>query len=126
MRSVLPSFSTSTNTPSLGAAAVGDVRAGADVEALLAEDAIGLLDDVVVHARKDRRQQLDDGDLGAEPVPDGAELESDHAAADDDQVLRDLGDDEGADVREDALFVELEEGELDRYGAGGNDDVFAW
>ena len=31
---------------------------------------------------------------------------------------------EGADVGEDSLLVELEEGELDRYGAGGNDDVF--
>ena len=68
-------------------------------------------------------QELDDGDLGAEPAPDGAELEADDAAADDDEVLRDFGDRERADVGEDALLVELEEGELDRYGAGGNDDV---
>src|SRR5687767_205693 len=78
---------------------------------------------ILVHARHDRRRELDDGDRGAEPAPDGAELESDHATADDDQALRDLGDAEGADIRKDALFVELEEGELDRYGAGGDDDV---
>ena len=84
---------------------------------------VGFLDDVVVHAGEDRRQELDDGDLRAESAPDGAELEADDAAADDDEVLRDLRDLERADVREDALLVELEEGELDRYGAGGNDDV---
>ena len=66
------------------------LRAGADVEALLAEDLVGFLHDVVVHAGQDRRQQLDDGDLRAEPAPDGAELEADDAAADDDEVLRDL------------------------------------
>src|SRR5262249_22225112 len=86
-------------------------------------DAIGLLDDVVVHARKDRRHQLDDGHFRAEPIPDGAQLEADHAAADDDEVVRDLGNGERADVRENPGLVELEEGELDRYGAGGNDDA---
>ena len=108
----------------LGATAAGDARAGANVEALLAEDAVRLFHDVVVHAREDGGQQLDDGDLGAEPLPDRSELEADDAAADDDEVGGDARDFERADVREDSVFVELEEGELDWYGAGGNDDVF--
>src|SRR4029079_10157840 len=59
-----------------------------------------------------------------EPLPDRAELEADDAATNDDEVLRDLGDDERADVGEDAALIALEEGELDWYGAGGNDHVF--
>ena len=73
--------------------------------------------------------ELDDGDLRAEPPPDAAELEADDAAADDDEVLRDFGDLQRAGVGEDALLVELEERELDGYGAGRNDDVLrlvAW
>ena len=73
----------------LGAPAVRHARAGANLEALFAEDAVGFLHDVVVHARKNRGQQLDDGDFGAESFPDGAELEADDAAADDDEVFRD-------------------------------------
>ena len=88
MRSALPSFSTSTKTPFSVRPPLGDARAGADVEALLAEDSLGFFDDVVVHAGQDGGQQLDDGDLGAESLPDGSELEADDAAADDDEVRR--------------------------------------
>ena len=84
---------------------------------------VGFLDDVLVLAGENRRQQLDDRDLRAEPAPDGAELEADDAAADDDEVLRDFGDLERADVREHSLLVELEERELDWHGARGDDDV---
>ena len=100
-----------------------DAGAGAEIEALSSKDAVALFHDVVVHAGKNRRHELDDGDLGAESSPDGAELEADDAAADDDEVAWDARDGERADVREDALFVEFEEWELDWYGAGGNDDV---
>src|SRR5262249_55591727 len=63
------------------------------------------------------------GDLGAEAIPNRPELETDDAAANDDEVLRYLGDLERADVRQDALLVEFQKGELDWYGAGGDDDV---
>jgi hypothetical protein len=108
----------------VGEAAASDARAGANVESLLAKDALRFFHDVVVHAGQNRRQQLDDGDLGAESFPDGSELEADDAAADDDEVGGDARDSERADVGENAVFVEFEEGELDWYGAGGNDDVF--
>ena len=38
------------------AAGAGDLRAGAQLEALLAEDLVGFLDDVVVHAGEDGGQ----------------------------------------------------------------------
>ena len=67
--------------------------------------------------------RLQHGDLRAEPQPDAAELQSDHAAADDDQVLRHRGDRERAGRVDDPLVVELQEGQLDRDRPGGEQDV---
>jgi hypothetical protein len=107
----------------LVSSAVCHTRAGANVEALFLQDLVGFLDDVVVHAGKNRRQQLDHRHLRAESLPDGPELEADHAAADDDEMFRNFGNRERADVRQHALLVEFQERELDWYGAGRNDDV---
>src|SRR5439155_23318255 len=63
-----------------------DAGAGAEVEALTAEDAVTLLHEVVIHPRQDGGHELDDGDFGAEASPDGAELETDDATANDDEV----------------------------------------
>ena len=101
----------------------GDFRSGANIEALLAEHLVGFLDDVGVHARKNRRHELDDRHLRAEPTPDRSELEADHAAADDDEVLRHFADGQRADVRQHAPLVDLEERQLDRHRAGRDDDV---
>ena len=76
-----------------------------------------------VHARENPGHELDDRDARAEPAPDAAELEADHATADDDEMLRHLGDRERADVGEHALLVELEKGQLDGHRAGRDDDV---
>ena len=86
-----------------------DLGPGADLETLLAEYLVGFLHDVRVHAGKDRRHELHDRDLRTEPSPDRSELESDDAAADDDEVLRHFADRQRADVRQHALLVDLEE-----------------
>jgi hypothetical protein len=84
---------------------------------------VRLLHEFVVHPRKDGRHELHHGDPGAEPAPHGSELEADHASADDNEVLGNMRDPKRPDVREDALLVELEERQLHRKGAGGDDDV---
>ncbi len=61
----------------------GDLGAELERKALLFEDALELLGDFAVHAGQDAVEKLHHGDLGAEPVPHRAELEPDHAGADD-------------------------------------------
>ncbi len=105
------------------ALAAGHLGAGVQLEALLGEDPRRLADHVGIVAGEDRGRVLDHGDRRAEPAPDRAELEADHAAADHDEVPGHLGDAQRADVREDALLVEPEERQLHRHGAGGDDHV---
>ena len=85
-----------TRTPSV--AGLGGLDGGAEdeLQALLCEVLLQRLADLEVHAGGDLVEELEDGDLGAEPGVDRAELEADDAGADDDEVLRDLGQVEGA------------------------------
>src|SRR3546814_7978408 len=69
----------------LGAFGLGDLGAGLDVETLLLEDLGRFLADLAVHARQDLVEELDDRHLGAEPPPDRAQFQPDHAAADQDR-----------------------------------------
>ena len=57
-----------------------------------------LLRDLLVDRAEKRRQRLEHRDVGAEPAPDAAHLEADHAGADDAEPLRHLGDRERAVV----------------------------
>ena len=102
----------------------GDFRAGLDLEALLGEDAGEVADDVVVVGRDDFREKFDDGDVGAQARPDGAEFETDGATADDHEFLRDAGEVDGVVAGDDAGAVKFHERQLDGRGAGRDDDVF--
>ena len=105
------------------AMSAGHLGGGVHLEALPGEDTSRFLDDVVVVARQDGRRVLDDSDHRAQATPDGSELEANDTTADHDEVLRHLGDAEGADVRQDTLFIERQEWQLDGEGAGRDDDV---
>ena len=59
-----------------------------DIKALLLEHARAVLADIAVHAGQDLVEIFHDGDFRAEPQPDAAQLEPDHAAADHDQMSR--------------------------------------
>ena len=67
---------------------LGDLGAELELEALLPEDALELLGDLAVHAGQDAVEILDHRHLGAEAAPHRAELQADHAGADDDEALR--------------------------------------
>ena len=67
---------------------------------------VRFLADLAVHAGQDLVEKLDHGDLRAEPPPDRAELEPDHAAADDDQVAGHLVELERAGGIDDPLLVD--------------------
>ena len=58
-------------------------------------DAMEPLAQLLVHQRQQGGRELQDQDLGAEPVPDGAELDADVPAAHDDQLLGQLGEARG-------------------------------
>ena len=92
--------------------------------ALFLENAGEGADDVVVVSGDDFGQKFDDGDVGTEAGPDGAEFETDGAAADDHEFLRNGREGDGVIAGDDGLAVELHERQLDGGGAGGDDDVF--
>ena len=70
------------------------------------EQALGLPGDLAVHAGQDAVEELDHGDLAAEPAPDRAELEADDAGADDEQPLRHRRQRQRAGRGDDALLVD--------------------
>ena len=94
-----------------------------DVEALLLEDLRAFLADLAVHAGQDLVEKLDDDDLGAEPPPDRAELQPDHAAADHHHRLGHLVELERGGGIEDDLMIDLDAGQRRDAGAGGDDEI---
>ena len=102
---------------------LGDLGAELELDALLLEDLVGFLADVAVHAGQDLVEELDAGDLGAEPPPDRAKLQPDHAAADHDHMLGHLGQLERAGGVDDHLLVDLDARQRGHRRAGGDDDV---
>ena len=79
------------STPFAVASGLRHLRAGQRLDALLLERLLELRRHRFIFDRHEPRQQLDDGDLAAEPAEDRGELHADGAAAQDDQRLRHLG-----------------------------------
>src|SRR5262245_61507878 len=86
----------------------GDLNARLDMEAkaLLCQRLLQQLGDLGVSVRDDARQCLDNGDLGAEAVPDRAEFQPDVSTADDDQMGRHLVERKGLRRADDTAAVE--------------------
>src|SRR3546814_8425230 len=70
---------------------LGDLGLELEFHPLFLEDLVRFLADIAVHAGQDLVEIFDHGDLGAKAAPHAAELEPDHAAADDDHMARNLG-----------------------------------
>ena len=82
-----------------------------------------MFDQVAIGAGQQAAGHLDDGDLAAERGVDGAQLEADVAAADDEQRLRDVGQIERAGGIHQPRAVDRQAGNLRRHRAGGDDAV---
>src|SRR5262245_1662306 len=100
-----------------------DFRRQFEGHALLLQDALELLRDLQVDARQDAVEKFNHGYVGAEAAPHRAELEADHAGADDEQALRHLAERDGGIRRHDPFFVDVDAFEPRHVGSGGNDDV---
>ena len=99
-----------------------------EVDALLGKQALRLLGQLAIHAAENVVEVLDDGDLGAEALPDGTEFETDDTAADDDELFRNLGKRDCAGRGDDDLLVKID---LNAWNAcdirtGGNHDVLGF
>ena len=99
----------------------GHLGARVDLEPLLAEDLVGFLHQILIVAGENRGQEFDDRDLGTQAAPHRAELEADHTAADDHQMLGHFRNRQRAHVRQYTPLVELQERQLHRHGARGDD-----
>ncbi len=100
-----------------------DLRRQFEGKPLLLQHAVKLLGDLAVDARQNVIEEFDDRHLGAEPPPHRAELEPDDAGADDEELLRHVGELERAGRGHDALFVDVDAGQPRHVGPGGDDDV---
>src|SRR5688572_10640857 len=93
-----------------------DFRSEANVELLPLEMAQRFLRDLLIGHRQERLERFQDDDLGTEPFPDRAELETDDTGADDAEAFRDVVERERARRVDDALAIELRDRQLDRRG----------
>ena len=101
-----------------------DLHAEADVEALLFREHLpGFPGDGGIGGGEEFRQGFEDRDLGAEALPDAAQLEADDAGADDAEALRHGVEGERAGVVANQLVVDGNAVEVARARAGGDDDV---
>ncbi len=73
--------------------------------------------------RRDAGQEFDHGYFRTEPRPDGAELQSDRARADDEHGLGHFGQGDALVAADHALAVKFEKGKFHRHAARGEDDV---
>ena len=103
-----------------------NLGASLEVDALLLQDLLDGLGDLEVHAGATNLvEELDDGNLGAEAGPDGGHLKTNDTTTDDEHLLGDLLEGNGAGAADDALLVDLETGEGGDLGTSGNKDVLA-
>ncbi len=98
----------------------GEADAEAERDAALAEGALERLGAGDVLVGDEVGQRLDDGDVGAEGLPDAGELHADDAAAEHDHALGDVVEVEGLVGRHDAA-ADVEAGQAARVRAGGQD-----
>ena len=81
--------------------------------------------DLAVYAGQDAVKELDHDHLGAEPPPHRAELESDHAGADDQQPSRHLVQHQRASRGHDPPLVDVDARKPRHVRAGSDDDRLA-
>ena len=91
-----------------------NLRLQVKLQALLGQALLEQLAHLLVGRGNDARQELEDGYLGTQPLPDRAQLETDVAGADDDQVVGDLREGEGTGRIDDRPAVKREKWQLDR------------
>src|SRR5690606_3865507 len=101
----------------------GHTGAQADVQALLAEDLLGFLGNLIVGGGQELVHGFQHGDLGAEAGPHGTQFQADHARADHAQAAGHALEVQGAGGVDDDLLVDRSRRDLDRLGAGGQDHV---
>ena len=94
--------------------------AGVGVDASLAKDPGQFLAHVLIFVGDQARQVLDDGDLTAKALEDGAELDPHSAGADHHHGLGYLGQGEDLNIGQDAVRVRFHAGQHARVGAGGD------
>ena len=89
------------------------------------ESALEKIGDFEIETEGDAREEFEDGDLGAEAIPDRAELETDRARADNQEFFRRFIEAERLSAAHDRDAVEGHAREIDRHAAGCDDDVIA-
>lgn len=109
-----------------GLVTADDLGVQLEVDALLLQDLLGLLGNLIVHAGStDLAEELDNGNLRTEAGPDGSHLKTNDTTTDDDHLLGDLLQGNSAGAADDPLLVDLQTGEGASLATGGDQDVLA-
>ena len=113
--------STVTIAPLPDVSTLVTLEASLKAKPCLRQDALELLGDFAVHAGQDAVEIFDHDHLGAEPAPDRAEFEPDHARADDDEALRHASS-SSAPVEDTTTFSSIVDARQRRDVRAGRDD----
>ena len=111
------------STPLSLAAAAGDTRSREHLDALLAKRLFELRRNGLVFGRREAGQQLNQGDVAAEPAEDGRELDTDRARSKNHQRLWYFAQVYRFVAGDDSSAVEHDIWNAARRGSRSNDDV---
>lgn len=126
---------------------LSDLGTGLELDALLAQDLLGLLGDLRVHTGATNLvQELHDGNFGSKTRPDGSlelsvflpnreryiyrlqwfayHLKTNDTTTNHNHLIRDLLELESTGAGDNSLLVDVQAGEGSRFAASGNEDVF--
>ena len=93
---------------------------------LSGEQTLKQIRELKIETERDARQKFQHRHFRAEPVPNRAQLQTDRARADDEELLWRFGESKRFGAADDCFAVEFRERQFHRRAAGGDYDVFGF
>ena len=107
----------------LGGFCCGYLVAEFEFKTLLGKDALGLFDQLAIHARQNAVQEFNNGDFGTQTTPDGTKFQTDDASTNHNHLLRHFRKSQRTGRRDDFFFVNFNTRQRGDFRTRRDDDV---